>query len=239
MIQTPTPHISAQKGDFAKTVLMPGDPLRAKYIAENYLRDYKCINKIRNMFAYTGKYNNKEVSIMASGMGMASMGIYSHELFNFYDVDNIIRIGSAGSISDQLEIKDIVIGMGACTDSNYVNQYNLSGNFSAIADYELLMKVSTLIPNIKRKVLVGNILSSDLFYVQDESSILKWKNMGILAAEMEAAALYMNAVYANKAALCICTISNKILSNEHCSTDEKEKSFNDMIELALELTLKI
>lgn len=235
----PTVHISAKEGSFAKTVLMPGDPLRAKYIAENYLTEYKCITQVRNMLGYTGKYKGKDVSIMASGMGIASMGIYSYELFKFYDVDNIIRIGSAGAIAEKLNLRDIVVGLGVCTDSNYACQYGLNGTFAPIASYKLLKSISDVSLKIGMKINVGNILSSDVFYNEDNEAMIKWKEMGVLAAEMESAALYMNAAKLNKNALCVCTISDKIFSGESCSSEERQTSFKEMMELALELVLEV
>lgn len=235
----PTVHISAKEGSFAKTVLMPGDPLRAKYIAENYLTEYKCITQVRNMLGYTGKYKGKDVSIMASGMGMASMGIYSYELFKFYDVDNIIRIGSAGAIAEKLNLRDIVVGLGVCTDSNYACQYGLNGTFAPIASYKLLKSISDVSLKIGMKINVGNILSSDVFYNEDNEAMTKWKKMGVLAVEMESAALYMNAAKLNKNALCVCTISDKIFSGESCSSEERQTSFKEMMELALELVLEV
>lgn len=239
MGMVPTVHIAAKKGDFAKTVLMPGDPLRAKYIAENYLTECKCVNQVRNILGYTGKYKSKDVSVMASGMGMASMGIYSYELFKFYDVDNIIRIGSAGAISEKLNLRDIVVGLGICTDSNYVYQYNLSGTFAPVASYKLLKGISDVASKMNRKINVGNILSSDVFYNENKEVMINWKNMGVLAVEMESAALYMNAAKLNKNALCVCTISDKIFSNESCSSEERQTSFKEMMELALELVLEV
>ncbi len=235
----PTPHISAQKTDFAKTVLMPGDPLRAQYIAENYLCDYRCVTKVRNMLGFTGKYKGKEVSIMASGMGTASMGIYSYELFNFYDVENIIRIGSAGAISDDLKIKDVVVGLGACFDSSYQKQFKLNGFFAPICSYDLLKKVECVTQRDNIKINVGNILSSDLFYNDDVELMKRWKDLGVLAVEMESAALYMNAAKARKNAICVCTISDHIFRGESCSSDERQTSFNKMMELALETFLML
>ena len=193
-----TPHNGAEKGDIAKTVLMPGDPLRAKYIADTYLKDVKCFNTVRNMFGYTGTYEGKEVSVMGSGMGMPSIGIYSFELYHFYDVDQIIRIGSAGGISDKVKVRDLVIGMGASTNSNFASQYKLPGTFAPIADFGLLRKAVEIAEEKNIPVAVGNILSSDTFYTDDETANDQWKKMQILCIEMEAAALYMNAARAGK-----------------------------------------
>ncbi len=228
-----TPHNKAEKGQIAKTVLLPGDPLRAKYIAGTYLEDAICFNTVRNMLGFTGKYNGAEVSVMGSGMGMPSIGIYSYELFTEYDVDNIIRIGSAGALADHIQLGDIVIGMGACTDSNYASQYNLPGTFAPIGDYGLLRKSVELAEKSGLSVAVGNILSSDIFYNDDNNVNDKWKKMHVLAVEMEAAALYMNAARLGKHALCMVTISDHLYRNEHLSSDERQTSFNDMMKVAL------
>lgn len=231
----PTPHINAKKGDFAKTVLMPGDPLRAKYIAETYLENPRLVTSVRNMLGYTGTYKGKEISVMGGGMGMPSIGIYSYELFNFYDVDQIIRIGSAGALQDDVELMDIVIGMGACTDSNFVSQYNLPGTYAPIADYELMSRAIEKAKEQGTKVVVGNVLSSDVFYNADETVNRRWKDMGVLCVEMEAAALYMNAVKAKKKALCILTISDHIMKGEGLNSEERQVGFGKMMEIALEL----
>lgn len=231
----PTPHIGAQKGNFAKTVLMPGDPLRAKYIAETYLENPRLVTSVRNMLGYTGTYKGKEISVMGGGMGIPSIGIYSYELFNFYDVDQIIRIGSAGALQDDMEMMDVVIGMGACTDSNFVKQYNLPGYYAPIADYELMNRAIETAKAQGTKVRVGNVLSSDVFYSADETVNQRWRDMGVLCVEMEAAALYMNAVKAKKKALCILTISDHIFKNVALSAEERQVGFGKMMEIALEL----
>lgn len=230
-----TPHNAANKGDIAKTVLMPGDPLRAKYIADTYLENVKCFNTVRNMFGYTGTYKGKEISVMGGGMGMPSMGIYSYELYNFYDVESIIRIGSAGAFQDDVNVMDVVIGMGACTNSNYASQYDLPGTFAPIADFELLEKAVNIARKQGTNVKVGNILSSDTFYNDDNRVNGKWLKMGVLAVEMEAAALYMNAARAGKKALCILTISDHLYKAEALSAEERQTGFNKMMEIALEL----
>lgn len=234
MKNVPTPHIEAGLLDIAKTVIMPGDPLRAKFIAENYLTEVKCFNTVRNILGFTGFYKQKKVSVMASGMGMPSMGIYSHELYNFYNVENIIRIGTAGAIADNINLRDVVLGMAACTDSNYAQQYNLLGTFAPVADFGMLYKTFNIACEKSLNVAVGNILSSDTFYSDNEDSMLQWKKMGVLAVEMEAAALYMNAARANKKALCILTISDYIFKSGALSAQERQDSLCDMIELALE-----
>ena len=235
MSNIPTPHIAAKEGDFAKTVLMPGDPLRAKFIAETFLTDAVLVNNVRGVNGYTGYYNGKRVSVMASGMGIPSMGIYSYELFNFYDIDNIIRIGTAGSIHPDLEIRNVVLAMGACTDSNYGAQYELPGTFAPIASFELLRKAVRVIEemgNIGYKV--GNVVSSDVFY-SDRQTTAAWQKMGALAIEMESAALYMNAARAGKNALTICTISDSLVTGEVTTAEERQTSFDDMMKIALEI----
>lgn len=230
-----TVHIGAKKGDFSKTVLMPGDPLRAKFIAEHYLSEVSQITSVRGMLGYTGKYKNKKVSVMGSGMGMPSMGIYSYELFTEYDVDNIIRIGSCGSFQRDVQVRDIVLAMGACTNSNFASQYGLPGTFSAIADYGLLSK-SVDIAKLKNiSVKVGNALSSDIFYDDDPAAWEKWAHMGVMVVEMEAAALYMNAARLKKNALAILTVSDSLVTGEATTAQEREKTFTDMMEIALEL----
>lgn len=234
-MSVPTPHISAKVGDFAKTVLMPGDPLRAKFVAETYLENAVLVNPVRGINGYTGTYKGKRVSVMASGMGMPSMGIYSYELFNFYDVDNIIRIGTSGSMNPDLKIRDVAFGMGACTNSNYVDQFQLPGNYAPIASYELLKKavnVTEEMGGINYKV--GNFLSSDTFY-DDSQGTMKWAKMGVLCVEMEAAALYMNAARAGKHALAICTISDSLVTGEATTAEERQNSFHNMMKIALEI----
>ena len=231
----PTPHISAKAGDFAKTVLMPGDPLRAKYIAETYLENPRLVTGVRNVLGYTGTYKGKDISVMASGMGMPSIGIYSYELFNFYDVEQIIRIGSAGAMQDNMKLMDIVIGMGACTDSNFASQFGLPGTFAPIADYGLMDKAIQTAKAQGTNVVVGNILSSDIFYNANNNALDLWRSMGVLCVEMEAAALYMNAVKAKKKALCMLTISDHIYTGEALSSDERQLGFGKMMEVALEL----
>lgn len=235
MTNIPTAHNSAKAGDFAKTVLMPGDPLRAKYIAETYLENPRQVNAVRNMFGYTGTYKEKEISVMGGGMGMPSIGIYSYELFNFYDVDQVIRIGSAGAFQDNIKLMDVVIGMGACTDSNYAYQYGLPGTFAPIADYELLNRAVETAKRQGTNVVVGNVLSSDVFYNAMSNVNDLWRDMGVLAVEMEAAALYMNAAKAGKKALCMLTISDHLYTGESLSAEDRQLGFGKMMEIALEL----
>ena len=239
-MSVPTPHISAKKGDFAKTVLMPGDPLRSKFIAETFLENPVLINNVRGVQGYTGTWKGVPVSVMASGMGIPAIGIYSYELYNFYDVDNIIRIGSAGALSDDLKLMDIVAAQGACTDSNFVHQFELSGTFAPIADYTLLSAAVEAGREHGVELKVGNILSSDNFYSPagcDGSD--KWRDMGVMAIEMESAGLYMNAAKAGKRALCICTISDHIYRDEALSAEERQLSFTQMMEIALDTAVKM
>jgi purine-nucleoside phosphorylase len=228
-----TPHNSASKGDIAKMVLMPGDPLRAKFIAEHFLEDAVCFNRVRNMFGYTGTYKGKEVSVMGSGMGMPSMGIYSYELFSEYDVDRIIRIGSAGGYADDVHVRDVIIAMAASTDSNYASQYRLGGTFAPTADYGMLSAAVEAAQQKNIPVKVGNVLSTDVFYHVDSEYATRWKNMGVLATEMECAALYMNAAYFGKKALGIFTVSDHLFTGEELSAEERETTFTDMMEIAL------
>lgn len=232
---TPTPHNAAVLGDIAPTVLMPGDPLRAQFIAENFLEDAVCVNTVRNMLAYTGVYQGKRVTVMGGGMGMPSVGIYTYELFHFYDVQKIIRIGSAGTLSEKAGLRDVVIGVGASTDSNYAHQYGLPGVFAPIADFDLARAAAEAGERLGIKTVAGNILSSDVFYSDDADSLKKWQKMGILAVEMEAAALYMNAARAGKQALCLLTISDSPMTGEGLSAEERQTSFRDMMKLALEI----
>ena len=233
MNNIPTPHITAEYGKIAKKVLMPGDPLRAKFIAEEYLQEVECFNTVRNMFGYTGIYKGKEVSVMGSGMGMPSMGIYSYELYKFYDVDSIIRIGSAGAFRDDVHVMDIVIAMGACTNSNFASQYKLNGTFSPIADFDLLSRAVEVAKGQNKNVVVGNVLSSDTFYNDDDDASFAWKKMGVVCVEMEAAALYMNAARLNKKALCMFTISDHIYLDEILTAEKRQTGFSNMIEIAL------
>lgn len=233
MNNTPTPHNTAMPGDIAKTVLMPGDPLRAKFITESFLENHVCFNTVRNIFGYTGTYKGKHVSVMGHGMGMPSMGIYSYELFNFYGVDNIIRIGSSGAIQPDVKMRDIIIGIGVCTDSNYGSSFDLPGVFCPIASYELLNKVVEAAEAKGINVKIGNIISGDVFYADNAKQHEDgWLKMGVLAAEMEAAALYMNAARAGKNALCLVTISDKP-GEKPTTAEEREKTFTGMIEIAL------
>lgn len=227
-----TPHNEAARGAFAKTVLMPGDPLRAKFIAETYLTNARLVNNVRGVQGYTGTYRGTPVSVMASGMGMPSIGIYSYELFHFYDVDSIIRVGSAGAVSSKLKLRDVVIAQGACTDSDYARQYGMPGTFAPIADFGLLETAVAAARRIGVEPPVGNLLSSDVFYSK-AGSTLDWGKMGVLAVEMETAALYCNAAEAGKRALTICTISNSLITGEELPPADRQISFTQMMEIAL------
>lgn len=237
MPNVPTPHNAALEGQIAKTVLMPGDPLRAQYVAEHYLENVTCFNTVRNMLGFTGTYQGQPVSVMGGGMGMPSVGIYTYELFNFYEVDQIIRIGSAGGLAEGVQLRDLVIGMGACTDSNYAAQFNMPGTYAPLADYDLLRRAANKAEELGVPTRVGNILSTDVFYNADPTVNERWASMGVLAVEMEAAALYLNAAYAKKHALCLLTVSDLPLSGEALSAQERQTSFTQMMEVALALAI--
>ncbi len=233
-----TPHLQGNPGDYARTVLMPGDPLRAKYIAETYLEDVKCVNEIRGMLGFTGTYKGVPVSVQGSGMGQPSIGIYSYELYNFFEVQNIIRIGTAGGVADEVKLRDIILGQGACTNSNFADQYRLPGTIAPIASFRLLRTAADAADALGMPVLVGNILSSDTFY-DDADSLAQWQKMGVLGIEMESAALYLNAARAGKDALCICTVSDCPLREEFTSAEERQTGFTRMMELALETVTRL
>lgn len=235
MSSTPTPHNAAKPGEIAETVLMPGDPLRAKYIAEHYLENARCFNTVRNMLGFTGSYRGRPVSVMGGGMGMPSVGIYTYELFHFYGVENIIRIGSAGGLAEGVHVRDLIAAAGACTDSNFAAQYRLPGTFAPIADYGLLSRAVAAAKALGFPIKAGNVLSSDVFYGDDADAVQSWKKMGVLAVEMEAAALYMNAARAGKHALCLLTVSDCPLTGESLPAEERETGFTQMMELALSL----
>ena len=245
MLVTPTPHIAAAPGDFGKTVLMPGDPLRSKFIAENFLENPVLVNNVRGVQGYTGTYKGVKVSVMASGMGMPAIGIYSHELFNGYGVENIIRVGSAGAIQEHIHLYDLVIAQGACTDSNWARQFHLPGTFAPIASYELLSKAVEASLELGATYHVGNVNSSDTFYgdhagvPEGLDSLYGLKKMGVMALEMEAAALYMNAARYGKRGLCICTISDHILTGEETTSEQRQNSFTTMMKVALEVAVKM
>ena len=234
----PTPHIKAEPKDIAKVVLMPGDPLRSEFVAKNFLKDPVLFNNVRGVQGYTGEWNGQRVSVMASGMGMPSIGIYSYELYNFFDVDLIIRIGSAGALQEKVKVRDIVMGMGACTNSSYASQYELGGNFAPICDYETLECAVELAKEKGFNYHVGNLYSSDTFYDEAGGGI-KWQKMGVLAVEMEAAALYMNAARAGKRAFAVCTVSDSLVTGEATTSDERMSGFTDMMKLALDVAAKM
>lgn len=229
-----TPHNAARKGDIAQTVLMPGDPLRAKFIAETYLTDVTCYNTVRNMFGFTGRYNGKRISVQGSGMGIPSIGIYSYELYHFYDVQSIIRIGSAGGIGPGVKVRDLIAGMGACTNSNYASQYRLPGTYAPIASWRLLRRADDAAKELGLTLKIGNILSSDTFY-DDAGPADAWTKLGVLAVEMEAAGLYMNAARCGKEALCLLTVSDLPKTGEGLSAEERQTGFREMMEVALRL----
>ncbi len=234
-----TPHIKATPADFAKTVLMPGDPLRSKFIAETFLKDARLVNNVRGIHGYTGTYDGEYVSVMASGMGIPSIGIYSYELFKFFDVDNIIRVGSAGGLAEELQLRDIIIGMGASTTSRFASQYDLDGTFAPIANYDLMRVAIEESEKIGARYKVGNLLSSDVFYNANPTFNEKWKRMGVLGIEMEAAGLYMNAAYLGKRALAICTVSDHIIRGEALDADARQTSFTEMMEIALRTAVRM
>lgn len=246
MSNYPTPHINACPEDFGKTVLMPGDPLRAKFIAENFLENAKLINNVRSIHGYTGYYKGAKISVMASGMGMPSIAIYSYELFNIFNVENIIRIGSAGAYNKNIKVRDIVLAQAACTDSSYAKQFNLPGTFAPIASYNLLSKCVAISKKMNLTYHVGNVVSSDSFYgdysadmPEYKNPVKSWAKMGVMAVEMEAAALYMNAARSGKNALAICTVSDHLITGESTTAEQRQNSFKDMITLALNLAVEL
>ena len=237
MANIPTPHISAQLGDFAETVLMPGDPLRSKFIAENFLEDAVLVNNVRGVQGYTGTYKGKRVSVMASGMGMPAIGIYAHELFNFYDVKNIIRVGTAGGLMPEIKVRDVVIGQAAVTNSNWAAQYGCGDvKVPAVASFDLLKKAEAAAEEIGVNPNIGLIFSSDVFY-DTTTDYDKLRDMGVMATEMESAALYMEATRAGKNALCICTISDHLVTGEVTTPEERQNTFTTMMKIALETAI--
>ena len=237
MAATPTPHNEAVEGQIAPFVLMPGDPLRAKRLAETYLEDVEQFNGVRNMLGYTGTYEGRPVSVMGSGMGMPSIGIYSYELFNFYGVESIVRIGTAGGVAPDVRLRDIVLGMGACTDSNYAHQFNVPGTLAPIADFGLLNRAAAAGARLGYPTRVGNVLSSDVFYNDDPTAEQRWAKMGVLAVEMESAALYLNAMRAHKRALTVLTVTDVVSRGEALTAEERQESLTQMMEVALSLAL--
>lgn len=234
-LTAPTHHIGAAPGEFAETVLMPGDPLRAKYITEHYLDNVKQINEIRCMYAYTGTYKGKLVSVMAHGIGSPTMAVHAYELFHLYDVNNIIRVGTTGGLAPDLKLKDVIIAMGACYDTSYINQFKLDGTFSAIPSYALMKKAVESAERLDIPYRVGNILSTDIFYPHDKSSQMKWLDMGVLSVEMETAALYIVAAAAKKNAMSLLTVSDHIVTGERTTAQERQNNFTNMMEIALEM----
>ncbi len=230
-----TPHIRAERGEIAETILLPGDPLRAKYIADTFLEDVVIFNDIRNMLGYTGTYKGKRISVMGTGMGIASIGIYSFELIHEYGVKNLIRVGSCGAYTDELELYDIIFAIGSSTNSNYASQFQLNGNYSATASWKLLEKAKKVADEKGIDVKVGNILSSDIFYNANSEEWKRWADMGILAVEMESFGLYCNAAKAGVNALTILTVSDSLVTHQETTADERQNSFSKMMEIALEL----
>ena len=233
----PTPHNSATKGQIAKTVLMPGDPLRAKVVAETFLDDPICFNEVRGMLGYTGTYKGHTLSVMGSGMGIPSIAIYSYELYHFYDVDTIIRVGSCGARQNYVQLGDIVIALGSCTESNYADQFHLQGNFAPIATFELARKAVDSCEKRHYRYHVGNVYSADVFYSEDPRKA-NWTKMGVLADEMEAPALYLNAARAGKKALVICTVSDHILTGEATTAEQRQNSFTNMMDVAFDIAVE-
>ena len=231
---TPTPHIGAERGEIAESVIMAGDPLRAKLMAERFLENPVQFNNVRGMLGFTGMHNGKRLSVMGHGMGIPSIGIYSYELFNFYDVQTIIRVGSAGSIHPELHLGDLCLAMGACTNSNYAIQYELPGTFAPIADFDLLRKAADACDRMGYHYKVGNVLSSDVFYCENAHND-RWMNMGVLSVEMEATALYMNAARAGKRALTMLTISDNILTGDVMTAEERQTTFTNMMNVAFSI----
>ena len=234
----PTAHNNAPKGAFAKTVLMPGDPLRAKFIAETFLENPQLVNNVRGIQGYTGTYKGVPVSVMASGMGIPTIGIYSYELFTEYEVENIIRVGSAGALRADLDLGSVVAGMGACTNSNYADQYELGGTFAPIASFELLQAAVEAANELGVKMPVGNLYSSDTFYDAAQRN-MRWTKMGVMAVEMEAAGLYCNAAYTGKRALAICSISDNLVTGEELPPEARQTTFTNMMKIGLEIAVKM
>ena len=232
--KTPTPHIEAKFGEIAETVIMAGDPLRAKLMAERFLENPVQYNNVRGMLGFTGTYKGKRVSVQGHGMGIPSIGIYTYELYNFYGVKTIIRVGSAGAMHPDLHIGDLVIAMGACTNSNYASQYRLPGTFAPIADFDLTRRAVEAAEKFGFRYKVGNVYSSDIFY-DEYSSLADWQKMGVLAVEMEAPALYMNAARSSNRALCICTISDSLVTGEATIAEQRQTGFTNMMEVAFSL----
>jgi purine-nucleoside phosphorylase len=235
----PTPHNEAKKGEIAKVVLMCGDPLRAKFIVENFFDDYKLVNSVRNMYCYTGHYKGKEISVAGSGMGIPSMGIYSHVLYTEYDVDAIIRVGTAGAYVEEAKVGDIVLALGACSNSNYASQFNLRGTYSAIASYDLIEKGVEVAKENNFDYHVGNVFSSDIFYDNDPDYWKRWASLGVLAVEMESYGLYINAAKLNKKAMTVLSISDSFVTKESTSSETRQTGFTKMMKLALEVASRL
>lgn len=238
-MSAPTAHNSAKKSEIAKTVIMPGDPLRAKFIAETFMDSPTLVNNVRGIQGYTGEYKGVRVTVMASGMGIPSMGIYSYELYNFYDVENIIRVGTAGGVADGIELRDIIAGMSASTNSAFADQFNLPGRIAPTASYGLLRLADQTAAELGVNLKVGGLISNDTFYDDNKDAMSKWKQMGLLAVEMESAGLYLTAARAGKRALAICTVSDMVLTGEQCTSQERQNTFTDMMQIALNMAAKL
>jgi len=230
-----TPHIDPKGEEIAETILLPGDPLRAKFIAETYLDNHRCFNEVRGMYGFTGTYRGRKISVMGTGMGIPSISLYSYELIHFFDVKNLVRVGSCGTIQEGIDLYDIVIAQGASTDSNYLSQFGVPGTYAPLSSYRLLEKAKRIADEHGQRSHVGNILSSDIFYNDDPDALGKWAKMGILAVEMESAGLFANAAAAGVDALGIFTVSDNILTDAHTTPEERQTAFTTMIEIALEL----
>ena len=239
-LPVPTPHINAPKDAFAKTVLMPGDPFRAKRIAEKYLKNAVLVNDVRGVQGYTGEYKGKKISVMASGMGIPSIGIYSYELYHAYNVENIIRIGTCGALQKEVKVKDLVVATGACTDSNYAESFGLKGVISAVPSFKLLKKADEMVNKLglQDKTRFGQLFTTDVFY-RDTNDTLQWTKMGVIGVEMEAYGLYLNAARAGKNALAICSISDNMVTKQELTAEERTKSVDEMITLALEIAVEL
>ena len=235
MSQKQTPHIKPNGVEIAETILLPGDPLRAKFIAETFLEDAVCFNEVRGMLGYTGTYKGKKISVMGTGMGPASIGIYSYELIHTFGVKNLIRIGTCGALQPQVKLYDVILGLGSSTNSNYMHQYNIPGNFSLTASFDLLLKAYNKAQDMGQRLHVGNILCSEVFYNSDQKAMENWIKMGVLAVEMESTALYANAAAAGVNALTILTVSDSLVTGEETTPEERQTAFTKMMEIALDL----
>ncbi|KAA9393219.1 purine-nucleoside phosphorylase [Kocuria coralli] len=235
MTTTSTPHIDPHGVEIAETILLPGDPLRAKFIAETYLDGVQCFNEVRNMLGFTGTYRGKQVSVMGTGMGIPSISLYTYELIHFFGVKNLVRVGSCGAMQEGMDLYDVVIAQGASTDSNYLHQFGVPGTFAPLSSYRLLEQAKRAADERGQRTHVGNVLSSDVFYNADPDAMEPWRKLGVLAVEMESAGLFVNAAAAGVDALGIFTVSDNLLTHAQTTPQERQTAFKDMIEIALEL----